>query len=61
MKKVSDIARDLVPAYESCGNCVDGWVRKDTKWGYDGVVRCWCWKAHQQKLAEALQQQGKKA
>lgn len=44
------------PAYEPCASCLHGWVTVwNTRPGFvplPTVERCWCWTAHQAKLAE---------
>jgi hypothetical protein len=36
------------PVYRACESCSTGWVTR-----LDGtVVRCICWRAHRQKIAE---------
>ena len=58
MKKVSEIAKALVPKWEPCGSCVEGWRPSDRhKRGY---ARCWCWTYHQQKIAALVKDRGAK-
>jgi hypothetical protein len=65
MKRVGDLVEPFVP----CVNCTDGWVKASSAtqpWanpkveGVDYMTRCSCWIAHQQRVLDALQQQGKK-
>lgn len=41
------------PPYEPCGTCTGGWVYVTSSNGdYIMAERCWCWKAHQDKLKQ---------
>lgn len=51
------------PTFESCGRCSpDGWVLAWRRWGNDGarLVRCACWKIHQQRLSDLAEETQKK-
>ena len=42
------------PPYVPCGMCCGGWVYKADKVGdYVSAGRCWCFHAHQRKLAQS--------
>lgn len=51
MKPITDIARSLLPKFEACASCNNGWVMHG-HWAF--VTRCACWKAWQAKVDEAL-------
>lgn len=38
-------------AFEPCGTCSNGWADVRIDGVHRGVRRCWCWIAHQQKVA----------
>jgi len=61
MKKLSSISPSVVPQFEPCVNCAGnpGWLRK-VKPPDVFMVRCPCWLAHQQRVADALKAAGKK-
>lgn len=52
MKRVGD----LVEPFSPCAMCTNGWV---TVLPSRMVFRCSCWKAHQQRVLDALQAQAK--
>lgn len=57
MKKLSNVAASIVPPFEPCAQCDNGWVplMKPRYLGEQiGVVRCGCFLAHQQRIADAL-------
>lgn len=48
-------AEPRLPAFESCVNCIGGWVMVWTTrsdWKTPRAVRCACWKAHQDRLTQ---------
>jgi hypothetical protein len=63
MKKVSAIASQLVPPFESCSGCDNGWVfvREDVLSDFGYVQRCHCWLAHQERIKSAVQRVKEKA
>ena len=57
MKKLSSISPSVIPPFEPCAICNDGWLMvPNGKYGSQPVYRCPCWKAHQQRVADALKQ-----
>lgn len=56
----------LMEPFESCEQCVGGWVSRQERLSNGTIVtterRCYCWHMHQQKVLDALQtaQKGKK-
>lgn len=42
------------PPYTPCGQCLAGWVTVVSKSRHWSVKRCWCFVAHQAKLAEKV-------
>ena len=63
MKKLSDIASRLVPPFEPCANCSNGWLTHQqwvtTTERVLASTRCSCWKAHQSRIQQAVAQAAK--
>lgn len=64
MKKLSQISPLVVPPFEPCANCTNGWVQyiveEGEAAGLPHARRCACFKAHAQRVADALKAQGKR-